>query len=119
MIETFAKRWSIEQLFSDVKMHLGLDSAEVRREKSVKTHAALCFALATWVHVWHHLAQSRRKDRAAAERRVTPVSFRLKLQQLRSGLVKQLIFPTRLRASRSARNSNAIADVFSRALTGT
>lgn len=119
VIETFARRWSIEQLFSDVKLHLGLDSAEVRREKSVKTHAALCFALATWVHVWHHVTRSRRKEEVGAGRQVTPVSFRLKLQQLRSGLVKQLIFPSRHRASRSARNANAIADVFSRALTGT
>jgi DDE superfamily endonuclease len=119
VIETFAKRWSIEQLFSDVKIHLGLDSAEVRRDKSVMTHAALSFALATWIHVWHYKTRTRRNAHATLTRQVTPVSFRAKLHELRSGIVKNMIFPARLRASRSARNSNAIADLFSTALTGT
>lgn len=117
VIETFAKRWSIEQLFSDVKIHLGLDSAEVRRERSVRNHAALCFAMATWVHVWHHMTASRPKDKRITSPSLTPVSFRRKIQQLRSGIVKNLIFPSRLRARRSARNSDALAGLFSAALT--
>lgn len=37
VIEVLARRWSIEQLFADAKQTLGLDSAEVRSERSVVT----------------------------------------------------------------------------------
>ena len=41
IIEIFSKRWSIEQMFSDAKNELGLDTAEVRCPASVVRHAVI------------------------------------------------------------------------------
>lgn len=117
IIERFARRWPIEQLFADVKLHLGLDTAELRHPRSVVRHAALTFALATWVHVAHYIVAIRRQAKAEEKLASAPVSFRHKLQQLRSELAKKLIFPGCLRATRSLRNSTAVADLFATALT--
>jgi len=45
VVEAFARRWTIEQMFSVAKNPLGFDSAEVRKERSVPRHAALALAL--------------------------------------------------------------------------
>lgn len=52
IIELFSQRWSIEQLFADVKQSIGLDTAEVRTKNSVLRHAYFSFALVTWTRVW-------------------------------------------------------------------
>lgn len=117
IITTFAKRWSIEQLFADVKLHLGLDTAEVRKPNSVIRHAALCFALATWIHVWHELTQRRACRKRSEKVAEHAVSFRHKFQGLRTYLAKHAIFSSQPRPGRSARNCDALADLFARALT--
>jgi hypothetical protein len=111
IIEIFSQRWSIEQLFSDVKTHLGLDSAEVRAERSVIRHAALSFGFATWVHVWHYLRSPRGRRLTVAPQRA---SFRSKLTELRTDAIKRTIFSSRVLTARSARKSNALAALFSR-----
>lgn len=105
VVETFAKRWSIEQMFATCKNNLGLDSAEVRQERSVLRHAALCIALATWVGVWAH--RFRPKLRAT--------SFATQLAALREETVMQMIFESGLRTKGSRRIANAIGSLFSRA----
>ena len=44
----------------------GFDSAEIRKERSVPRHAALCMALVTWIEVWE------RQHRSAARARTFP-----------------------------------------------
>ena len=116
IVEIFATRWTIEQLFSDVKQHLGLDTAEVRSERSVVRHAALTFAFATWVQVWHHLTHSHRSVATLWKSHTTPYSFRCKLQDLRNDVIKRTIFASRLRDTRSPRKSNPLADLFCRTM---
>jgi len=58
IIESFAQRWTIEQLFNVAKNQMGLDSAEVRKERAVVRHATLCMALITWTEVWAYRTQS-------------------------------------------------------------
>ena len=105
VVETFAKRWSIEQLFAICKNALGLDSAEVRKERSVLRHAALCVALATWVGIWAH--RFRPKLRAA--------SFARQLAALREETVMQMIFESGPRTQGSRRIASAVGSLFSRA----
>jgi hypothetical protein len=83
IIERFALRWPIEQLFSDAKLLLGLDSAEVRSEKSVLRHAIFTFAQVTWVRIWarKHLSRSRNR----------PTSFLGQLERLRGRLLSHTI----------------------------
>jgi hypothetical protein len=75
VVEAFAHRWTIEQMFSVAKNQLGFDSAEVRKERSVMRHAALALAMITWVEVWtrrfrrHLSARLRRSWRPSARRR--------------------------------------------------
>jgi hypothetical protein len=45
VVEAFARRWTIEQMFSVAKNQLGFDSAEVPKERSVRRHAALALAM--------------------------------------------------------------------------
>jgi len=52
VVELFAQRWTIEQLFSVAKLQMGLDSTEARKERAVVRHAALCMALITWTEIW-------------------------------------------------------------------
>lgn len=82
VVEDFAKRWSIEQMFSVAKQQLGFNSAEVRKERSVRRHAALCMAIITWVEVW-----VRRRGGKIQER-----TFTAKISALREETVKQTIF---------------------------
>lgn len=117
IIELYASRWSIEQLFSDVKAHLGFDSAEFRKEKSVIRHAMLSFAFATWIHVWHHVRPSRSRWSATPPPEMVPVSFRQKLHELRAYTVRRMVFESRPRTPRSPRNANALADLFATATT--
>jgi hypothetical protein len=91
VVEFFARRWTIEQLFSVAKVQLGLDSAEVRKERSVIRHAALCMALITWVEVWAHRCCPKLRER----------SFVSKLSELRSDSVAQTIFSSGPRSNRA------------------
>jgi hypothetical protein len=117
IIERYARRWTIEQLFSDVKLHLGLDSAEVRKPRSVFRHALFTFACATWIHVWHYRREQKTLLRRVHEHGRAPVSLRAKLRQLRGVLIDQVLFSKRLRATRSRRNASPVADLFAHALT--
>lgn len=82
VVQLFARRWSIEQLFAVAKNQMGLDSAEVRKERAVIRHAALCIALLTWVEVWAHRCCPALRER----------SFARKLAALRSETIAQTIF---------------------------
>jgi len=81
-IEYFARRWTIEQMFAVTKTQMGFDSAEVRKEHSVKRHAALSMALVTWVEVW---AYRNRKTGSAR-------TFSRKLAALRAETISQTIY---------------------------
>jgi hypothetical protein len=105
VVESFGRRWSIEQLFSVCKLQLGLDSAEVRKERSVTRHAALCIALATWTQVWAH----RRLPRLRA------ASFATKLAALREETVMEAVFASGPRTQGSRRIARALGSVFSTA----
>ena len=105
VIEAFGHRWSIEQLFSTMKGTLGLDSAEVRTERSVKRHAALTVAMATWVEVW-----AWRRNVLLRAR-----SFSAKIASLRQQIVARVIFDSTPRAMRSRRISKGVASLFSAA----
>lgn len=82
LVEDFAKRWTIEQMFSVAKQQLGFDSAEVRKERSVRRHAALCIAMITWIEVWAHQKRGKHPRRTFSE----------KIRALREATVKQTIF---------------------------
>jgi hypothetical protein len=117
VIERFARRWSIEQLFSDVKLHLGLDSAEVRKPRSVLRHALLTFACATWIHVWHYRRDASRQSGRTQGSALQARSLRSKLCDLRAEITDQILFSKRLRSTRSRRNASPMADLFAHALT--
>jgi len=117
IIECYVRRWTIEQLFSDVKLHLGLDSAEVRKPRSVFRHALFAFACATWLHVWRFRRDQKAHANHGDSMRGSPRSLRSKLHDLRSTLVDQILFSKRLRTTRSRRNASAVADLFAHALT--
>lgn len=91
VVELFSRRWSIEQLFSVTKNQLGLDSAEVRKERSVIRHAALCMAMLTWVEVWAHRHCPKLRER----------SFARKLSALRADTIAQTIFSSGPRSNRA------------------
>lgn len=101
IIERFALRWSIEQMFSDAKLLMGLDSAEVRAEKSVERHAIFTFALVTWVRVWAKQHIATLKD--------PPTSFAAQLTKLRGDLMSQTIFMSSLGCKLTKRNSDDLA----------
>ena len=101
IIERFALRWPIEQLFSDAKLLMGLDSAEVRTEKSVLRHAVLTFALVTWVRLW------AKKHLGGLEN--PPTSFAGQLAALRKDLLSQTIFASSLGRKLSKRNCEDLA----------
>lgn len=117
IIECYARRWTIEQLFADVKQHLGLDSAEVRKPRSVFRHALFTLACVTWVHVWHYRREQKIESRTSTPRHFAHRSLRGKLRQLRGDLIDQVLFSKRLRSTRSRRNASAVADLFAHALT--
>lgn len=104
IVQRFAQRWSIEQMFSVAKNQLGLDSAEVRKERSVLRHAALCIALVTWTEVW---SQAKPVLRAR--------TFNSKLTALRESMIMESIFATSHRAVGSRRIAQSVAQLFGRA----
>lgn len=101
IIERFALRWPIEQLFSDAKLMMGLDSAEVRSPNSVLRHAVFTFALVTWVRVW--------AKRQVFHRAQPPTSFAGQLAELRGDLLSQTIFSSIPAHKLSKRNSEDLA----------
>jgi DDE superfamily endonuclease/Archaeal putative transposase ISC1217 len=105
LIEAFAKRWTIEQLFSVAKNQMGLDSAEVRKQKSVVRHATLCMALITWTEVWAHRVHPRSWGQP----------FTQKLASLRAETVTETIFASGPRDKGSRRNARDIGTLFTSA----
>jgi len=105
VVETFARRWTIEQLFSVAKNQMGFDSAEVRKERSVLRHAALSMAMVTFVEVWAHRFRSR----------LRPKSFSAKLAAAREEAIKQTIFASGPRRKGSGRITARLAELFSTA----
>lgn len=101
IIERFALRWPIEQLFSDVKLLVGLDSAEVRCEKSVLRHAILAFALATWTRIW--------AKKTLADSQNPPISCSKQLSVLRQELIAATISASSPRLRGSARITEDLA----------
>jgi len=105
IVESFAQRWTIEQLFAVAKNQMGLDTAEVRKERSVLRHANLCMALITWTEVWayrvHPLTWAR--------------SFAQKLASLRAETVTSTVFASGPRARGSRRIARGIGDLFTSA----
>jgi len=105
VVEAFAHRWTIEQMFSVAKNQLGFDSAEVRKERSVLRHAALALAMITWVEVW-----ARRFRRPLSAR-----PFAAKLAAAREEAVMQTIFASGPRRQGSREIAGALATLFSAA----
>lgn len=101
IIERFALRWPIEQLFADAKLLMGLDSAEVRAPNSVLRHAIFTFALVTWVRVW------AKKGLVKLTRK--PTSFAGQLSELRGDVLGQTIFASIPAGRLSKRNSEDLA----------
>ena len=105
IIESFAQRWSIEQLFAVAKNQLGLDSAEVRKENAVRRHAAFCMALATWVQVWAYRFHPRLRTR----------SFAAQLAALREDTIKETIFASGPRTQESRRIACTLGSLYATA----
>jgi hypothetical protein len=105
VVEAFARRWTIEQMFSVAKHQVGFDSAEVRLERSVRRHAALALAMITWVEVW-----TRTFRRPLSAR-----SFAAKLAAVREEAVMQTLFASGPRRQGSRRIAGALATLFSAA----
>jgi hypothetical protein len=105
VVEMFARRWTIEQLFSVAKNQMGFDSAEVRTERSVMRHAALTMAMVTWVEVW----ASHRGGKVAGR------SFSAKLSAARRETLTQTIFASGLRRKGSRRIAWTMAELFTTA----
>lgn len=105
VVESFARRWTIEQLFSVSKNQMGLDSAEVRRERSVIRHAALCLALQTWLEVWAHRFCPRVRGK----------SFAAKLAALRAESIKQAVFASGPRRKGSPGIARGFGELFATA----
>ena len=105
VVEAFARRWTIEQMFSVAKNQVGFDSAEVRKERSVVRHAALAMAMITWVEVW-----TRRFRRYLSAR-----PFAAKLAALREEAVMETIFASGPRRKGSRRIAGTLATLFSAA----
>lgn len=105
VIECFAKRWTIEQLFSVAKNQMGLDSAEIRKERSVIRHATLCMALITWTEVWAYRVHPRSWARPFAQ----------KLAWLRAETITSTVFASGPRARGSHRNARDIGSLFTSA----
>jgi hypothetical protein len=103
VVEAFARRWTIEQMFSVAKNQMGFDSAEVRKERSVRRHAALALAMITWVEVW-----TRRFRRHLSAR-----PFAAKLAAVREDTVMQTIFASGPRRHGSREIAAALAGLFS------
>ena len=105
VVQAFARRWTIEQMFSVAKNQVGFDSAEVRKERSVRRHAALALAMITWVEVW------TRQER----RHLSARPFAAKLAAVREEAVMQTIFASGPRRQGSREIAAALAGLFSAA----
>ena len=120
VVEMFARRWTIEQLFSVAKNQMGFDSAEVRKERSVRRHAALTMAMVTFpgasspdfgparcagVEVWARLFGGHLGSKP----------FSAKLAASREEAVKETVFASGPRRRGSGRIAGAIAELFSTA----
>ena len=105
IVESFAQRWSIEQLFNVAKGQMGLDSAEVRNERSVVRHATLCMALITWTEVWAY-----RRHPASWAR-----PFTQKLASLRAETISSTVFSSGPRTRGSRRIAKGIGELFTHA----
>lgn len=105
IIETFAKRWSIEQMFADAKHGVGLDSAEVRNQNSVVRHGAMAFGFVTIVRLWALKRLSRKKK--------PPVSFSSQLSFLREEVIAETIFSSQAPRPGLRRNSEILASLVS------
>ncbi|MCX7805676.1 MAG: transposase [Planctomycetota bacterium] len=105
VVEMFARRWPIEQLFSVAKGQMGLDSAEVRKERSVRRHAALCMAMVTWVEVWVYRRCPELRER----------SFCRKLAALRSESIQETIFASGPRTKGSHEIASGLAALYATA----
>ena len=105
VVEAFARRWTIEQMFSVAKHQLGFDSAEVRKERSVRRHAALCLALVTFVEVWAYQVGRRLRAR----------SFSAKLAAVREETIRQTIFACAPRRRGLREMAGTLAQLFSTA----
>lgn len=103
IIERFALRWPIEQLFSDAKQLMGLDSAEIRSERSVCRHAQFTFSLVTLTRLW--------AKKTLASLCQPPISFRNQLSELRADLLARTISRAIPRGVLSARNHRALAEL--------
>ncbi|MBN1459832.1 MAG: hypothetical protein JXA57_09850 [Armatimonadetes bacterium] len=101
IIHAFSMRWSIEQMFSDAKLEIGLDTAEVRTANSVCRHAALAFGFVTIVRLW-----SLRKS---AGRKNPPASLRRQLAALREDTIMQTLFSSIPGSGRSRRKVAEVA----------
>lgn len=101
IIERFALRWPIEQLFADAKLLMGLDSAEVRTPNSVLRHAIFTFALVTWVRVW--------AKKCLPNLTHQPTSFAAQLSELRGDVLSRTIFASIPGGRLSKRNSEDLA----------
>ncbi|MCI0440972.1 MAG: transposase, partial [Chloroflexi bacterium] len=105
VIEAFAQRWTIEQLFSVAKLQMGLDTAEVRKPRAVVRHAALCMALITWTEVWTRQAKPNLWAR----------TFAAKLSALRAETISKTVFSSGPRDRGSRRIAWGIASIFTAA----
>jgi hypothetical protein len=105
VVEHFAKRWTIEQLFSVAKQQMGLDTAEVRKPRAVIRHAALCIASITWTEVWI------RRTRPA----LWPRPFTAKLAALREHTITETVFSSGPRTRRARRIAKGLASIFNTA----
>lgn len=105
VVEAFSRRWTIEQMFSVAKNQLGFDSAEVRKERSVRRHAALAMAMITWVEVWTRTFR----------RHLSARPFAAKLAAIREEAVMQTIFASGPRRKGSHRIAGTLTQLFSTA----
>jgi hypothetical protein len=105
VVEAFARRWTIEQMFSVAKNQLGFDSAEVRKERSVRRHAALGLALVTFVEVWAYGFKKRLRARP----------FSAKLAAVREETVEQTLFAYAPRRGGLREIAGTLAALFSTA----
>lgn len=105
VVESFAQRWTIEQLFAVAKNQMGLGTAEIRKERSVVRHATLCMALITWTEAWAYRVSPHTWTRSFAE----------KLASLRAETVTTTVFSSGPRARGSRRIAKGLASIFTTA----
>jgi len=102
---SFGGRWTVEQLFSTMKLQLGLDSSEVRKPRSVTDHAALTVALSTWVEVWAWGKDAMLRAQSCSST----------IAALRQDVVTKFILRASPRVMRSRPFARGAASLFSRA----